>query len=178
MTREEYIRELRARISHLPREEQEAALSYYMEYLEDASDKSMDEIISELGTPQEVAERIIAECVQSKRENGENAAGCLIGILAALTSPVWLPLLFVIGILAFVMLFVVCILIFVFGALAVSLTGAGLWSLFVFPPTGIALIGVGLVFAGLVVLSIMVFVGIGSAAKLIRNALRSHRQKA
>ena len=39
MTREEYIEELRARISHLPKEERESALSYYIEYLEDATDK-------------------------------------------------------------------------------------------------------------------------------------------
>ena len=47
MTREEYIRELRARIAHLPKEEREAAMSYYVEYLEDAADKSMEEIIME-----------------------------------------------------------------------------------------------------------------------------------
>ena len=64
MTREEYIEELRARISHLPKEERESALSYYIEYLEDATDKTMEEIIAELGTPGEVAERIIAECAQ------------------------------------------------------------------------------------------------------------------
>lgn len=67
MTREEYIRELRARIAHLPKEEREAAMSYYVEYLEDAADKSMEEIIMELGTPRDVAERIIADCAQSKR---------------------------------------------------------------------------------------------------------------
>ena len=38
MTREEYIRELRARIAHLPKEEREAAMSYYVEYLEDAAE--------------------------------------------------------------------------------------------------------------------------------------------
>ena len=41
MTREEYIEELRARISHLPKEERESALSYYIEYLEDATDKTV-----------------------------------------------------------------------------------------------------------------------------------------
>ena len=46
MTREEYIEELRARISHLPKEERESALSYYIEYLEDATDKTMEEIIA------------------------------------------------------------------------------------------------------------------------------------
>lgn len=90
MTREEYIEELRARISHLPKEERESALSYYIEYLEDATDKTMEEIVAELGTPGEVAERIIAECAQSNQERGENA-GCLVGALAVLTSPVWLP---------------------------------------------------------------------------------------
>ena len=92
MTREEYIEELRARISHLPKEERESALSYYIEYLEDATDKTMEEIIAELGTPGEVAERIIAECAQSNQERGENA-GCLVGALAVLTtsspSPCW-----------------------------------------------------------------------------------------
>ena len=46
MTREEYIEELRARISHLPKEERESALSYYIEYLEDATDKTMEEIVA------------------------------------------------------------------------------------------------------------------------------------
>ena len=55
MTREEYIEELRARISHLPKEERESALSYYIEYLEDATDKTMEEIVAELGTPGEGA---------------------------------------------------------------------------------------------------------------------------
>ena len=85
MTREEYIEELRARISHLPKEERESALSYYIEYLEDATDKTMEEIIAELGTPGEVAERIIAECAQSNQERGENA-GCLVGALAVLSG--------------------------------------------------------------------------------------------
>ena len=61
MTREEYIEELKARIAHLPLEERDAALSYYIEYLQDADDKTMEEIISELGTPKEGAERSFAE---------------------------------------------------------------------------------------------------------------------
>ncbi len=53
---------------HLPKEEQESALRYYMEYLEDAGDRPMEQIIEELGTPQQVAERIIADCAQSAVE--------------------------------------------------------------------------------------------------------------
>lgn len=98
----------------MPKEERESALSYYIEYLEDATDKTMEEIVAELGTPGEVAERIIAECAQSNQERGENA-GCLVGALAVLTSPVWLPVLFVIFVVGAVLLFVVMLLIFIFG---------------------------------------------------------------
>ena len=127
MTREEYIEELRARISHLPKEERESALSYYIEYLEDATDKTMEEIVAELGTPGEVAERIIAECAQSNQERGENA-GCLVGALAVLTSPVWLPVLFVIFVVGAVLLFVVMLLIFIFGVVAIA-RGADLFGI-------------------------------------------------
>ena len=67
MTKEEYIRELRARISHLPKEEQESALRYYMEYLEDAGDRPMEQIIEELGTPQQVASLQTVPRAQSKK---------------------------------------------------------------------------------------------------------------
>ena len=152
MTREEYIRELRARIAHLPKEEREAAMSYYVEYLEDAADKSMEEIIMELGTPRDVAERIIADCAQSRKEQNSESAGCLVGLLAALTSPIWLPLLFVIGLVGFIFLFVVCILIFVFGVLAVTFVRVGLWLMFVYPPTGLVMVGAGLICAALIIL--------------------------
>ena len=159
MTREEYIRELRARIAHLPKEEREAAMSYYVEYLEDAADKSMEEIIMELGTPRDVAERIIADCAQSKREQNSESAGCLVGLLAALTSPIWLPLLFVIGLVGFIFLFVACIL------------------MFVYPPTGLVMVGAGLICAALIILCVMMFVGVGSAVKLIKNTIHSRRQQ-
>lgn len=72
-----------------------------------------------------MAERIIAECAQSNQERGENA-GCLVGALAVLTSPVWLPVLFVIFVVGAVLLFVVMLLIFIFGVVAIALLGAGL----------------------------------------------------
>ena len=175
MTREEYIEELRARISHLPKEERESALSYYIEYLEDATDKTMEEIIAELGTPGEVAERIIAECAQSNQERGENA-GCLVGALAVLTSPVWLPVLFVIFVVGAVLLFVVMLLIFIFGVVAIALLGAGFWALTAYPPTGIAVLGGALICLGLAMLCVLLFMWAGSALKSLMNAYRSRRQ--
>ena len=91
MTKEEYIRELRARISHLPKEEQESALRYYMEYLEDAGDRPMEQIIEELGTPQQVAERIIADCAGNVGGGDQSglAAGAVCGRYSGCDSVVY-----------------------------------------------------------------------------------------
>ena len=130
MSREEYIAELRARIAHLPREEREAALSYYMEYLEDAQDKSMEEIIAELGTPREVAERIIAGCPLHSGEKG-SSKGCLIGAAALLTSPFWLLFAFIFSIVGFSIFCTVAVLLAVFAVLAVLFIALGIWAMFV-----------------------------------------------
>ena len=135
----------------------------------------MEEIVAELGTPGEVAERIIAECAQSNQERGENA-GCLVGALAVLTSPVWLPVLFVIFVVGAVLLFVVMLLIFIFGVVAIALLGAGFWALTAYPPTGIAVLGGALICLGLAMLCVLLFMWAGSALKSLLNAYRSRRQ--
>ena len=135
----------------------------------------MEEIVAELGTPGEVAERIIAECAQSNQERGENA-GCLGGALAVLTSPVWLPVLFVIFVVGAVLLFVVMLLIFIFGVVAIALLGAGFWALTAYPPTGIAVLGGALICLGLAMLCVLLFMWAGSALKSLMNAYRSRRQ--
>ena len=73
MTKEQYIEELRKRLSSLPETEREAALNYYIEYLEDAGDKTMEEIISELGTPKEVADKILEELLQGGKSSERKA---------------------------------------------------------------------------------------------------------
>lgn len=71
MTKKEYLRELKDRLSHLPREEREEALKYYEEYFEEAGDKTVEEIIDELGTPEEVAEKILADFNQEPGTSSE-----------------------------------------------------------------------------------------------------------
>lgn len=175
MSKEEYIRELRARISHLPREEQESALRYYMEYLEDAGDRPMEQIIEEIGTPQQVAERIIADCAQSAGEEKSAHTGCMLGTLAVVTSPVWLLVLFVAGILGATLLFTVALLIFIFGVVALALIGVGIWSLTLYPPTGIAVLGGALICAGLTLLCIALFWWAAGAVKSVWRTLRQRK---
>ena len=166
MTKEEYIRELRARVSHLPKEEQESALRYYMEYLEDAGDRPMEQIIEELGTPQQVAERIIAESAHT---------GCVLGTLAVVTSPVWLLVLFVAGILGATLLFTIALLIFAFGVVALALIGVGIWSLTLYPATGIAVLGGALICAGLTLLCVALFWWAAGAVKSVWRTIRQRK---
>ena len=109
------------------------------------------------------------------QERGENA-GCLVGALAVLTSPVWLPVLFVIFVVGAVLLFVVMLLIFIFGVVAIALLGAGFWALTAYPPTGIAVLGGALICLGLAMLCVLLFMWAGSALKSLMNAYRSRRQ--
>lgn len=102
--------------------------------------------------------------------------GALVGALAVLTSPVWLPVLFVIFVVGAVLLFVVMLLIFIFGVVAIALLGAGFWALTAYPPTGIAVLGGALICLGLAMLCVLLFMWAGSALKSLMNAYRSRRQ--
>lgn len=177
MSKEEYISELRARIAHLPREEREAAMSYYVEYLEDAGDKSMEEIIAELGTPQQVAERIIADYVQSSRGSGEGqvSKGCLVGLVAVLSSPLWFPLLIAVGAVVFALLLTVLVLLIVFGIVGIFLVGLGIWAIFLHAATGLNMIGGGLILLALMMLMVSLFAAMGSGARTLWNILRRRR---
>ena len=60
MTRNEFIAELRGRLAVLPPEERENALQYYEEYFDDAGPENEQAVIQELGSPENVANRILS----------------------------------------------------------------------------------------------------------------------
>lgn len=62
MTRIEFMAALRGRLSHLPPEEQDAALRYYEEYFDEAA--SEEEAARQLGSPEDIAARILGESAQ------------------------------------------------------------------------------------------------------------------
>lgn len=57
MTREEYLNELRGRLTSLTDDEKTEALQYYSDYFEEADDDQ--KVIGELGTPEEAAAKIM-----------------------------------------------------------------------------------------------------------------------
>ena len=60
MNREEYLKRLSFLLKDLPEEEIEDAIAYYEDYFEDAGPENEQAILKELGSPQELANQIIA----------------------------------------------------------------------------------------------------------------------
>ena len=71
MTRTEFMAALRSRLSHLPAEEQDAALRYYEEYFDEAD--SEEEASRQLGSPEDIAARILGEGAQAQAEQPQTA---------------------------------------------------------------------------------------------------------
>jgi uncharacterized membrane protein len=59
----EFLKNLEENLTELPEEERKNALLYYEEFLQDACDsgKDLDEVIKQLGTPQEIVSFLKAE---------------------------------------------------------------------------------------------------------------------
>lgn len=60
MERKEYMDRLEQLLLVLPKEEREEALQYYTDYFDDAGVDNVDKVISDLGSPEEVAAKIRA----------------------------------------------------------------------------------------------------------------------
>ena len=58
MTKETYLERLEKLLEGMDPKEKEEALAYCREYFEDAQDKDVEQIIKELGTPEEFAEQL------------------------------------------------------------------------------------------------------------------------
>lgn len=69
MSRTEFIRELEILLADVSKEEREEALRYYEDYFEDAGGMEEENVIKQLGTPQQVADIIKADC--GKEGKGE-----------------------------------------------------------------------------------------------------------
>lgn len=180
MTKHEYLRELRARIAHLPREDQEAALTYYEEYFQEVGEDGVQQAIRDLGSPREVAERIIEDCAQrgstgyhrvrregeadyagpsygeSYRSAGDyrpkrQPSGCLVAFLVC-TSIIWVPVLLGIGLAAIGLLFGLLIVLGVLVFVAVVLAEVAVKMIFANLAGGLLTLGYALSSAGLFLL--------------------------
>ncbi|MCF6515324.1 DUF1700 domain-containing protein [Lactobacillus sp. S2-2] len=174
MNSEVYINSLKKSLSKVSEDEKNDAIEFYSEYIQDAGFENISDIEKELGTPKQLARKIIADNaiknddIKSKKgeRSGmfENTKTIWLVILAILATPVAIPVLIIIlalmiGMFAALFGFIVSIIcliivgviftgvIFIFG---VSLIGTK--SLF-----GLGLIGLGFAIIGL---TIVIFSGL------------------
>ncbi len=135
VSKEEYLKKLRAKIKKLPSEEIEEAIDYYREYFDEAGEEDTKSVIARLGSPSYVASQILADYAIKDLDNQnsttkKNVSAIWFIILAILASPIALPLVLVIICLVFTLILVCGVAILTFFILVVSLPISGLFSLF------------------------------------------------
>jgi uncharacterized membrane protein len=158
MNRAEFIAELRKRLRKLPQDEQDNAIAYYEEYLDEAGPEGEQEALAGLGSPAQVAAELISGYAIKNvaAEPGEQASGGLrtlwIVLLAVFALPVALPLAIAAAAVVFSLLlcvFFVCLTLLItaigLAVAGVAMAGFGTLSLFAFPIEALFCLGLGLV---------------------------------
>ncbi len=179
MSRKEFMERLEELLKDIPDNEREEALQYYNDYFDDAGMENEAEVIRDLGSPEQVAQKLKAglgelasvgtpepgqgERKEVEKEKTKKEAGfwkiLSIVLLCILAAPVVLPLA---GVL---LLAAVTVVLALFGAIAgivlsgfaillagIAVLGVGIVQTFATPAIGIAAAGVGCVVAAVGVL--------------------------
>ena len=176
MNRNEYMAALWRALSALPEEERASALRYYEEYFDDAGPENEQQVISDLGAPEKVAEQILADYRELTAVPHQGAGGAsgnpkrrwrgvppwLMIVLVLLAIPVGLPLLGVligvIGAIAGILLAAVAIAIVVVVIIPLTLLITGVilcgfsFALWGIPASAVTTLGCGLALFALGVL--------------------------
>lgn len=154
MDKHEFLTQLKKELMSLPEEEQQRAISYYEEYLEEAK----EEEIKELETPQKIAQSLIDEYgnkdIKNNKKNDMLPLFIILGIFAS-------PFLIAIGCCIFAVLisiwaFVLCFGItgFAFGIVGIALMVLSCIALFTSFSTFLFLLGTSLL---CIALSLLLF---------------------
>lgn len=176
MNKQEFIANLRAKLSGLPKQDVEERLVFYREMIEDRVEEGVteEEAVSEIGSVDEIALQIIADIpltkIAKERIKPKKRLAAWEIVLLALGSPVWLSLL-IAAIAVILSLYaslwsVIVSLWTVFVALVASfLVGVAVGIVFAVTGngfTGVAMVGAGIICAGL---AIFFFFGCKAATK-------------
>ena len=166
MRRQEFMKELEHLLRGVPESEKIDALAYYNDYFDEAGMENEELVIRELGSPQQVADKILAEYGRtsqgSPNAGGAKATGIsksnkiLLIILLVLTCPFW------IGLVAGAFGVVVAVLASIFG-IVVGFGGAGIGLIV----GGIACLVAGLLRVTIVPVEGLVIIAVGSVLIVI-----------
>lgn len=204
MTREEYMHTLEGCLYALSPEERAAAIQYYTEYFDDAGEENEQQVMEQLGLPQEVAKQILKDFsadrypVSAYRPSGagagrEKSAPCWwMVLIAVIALPVVLPLAVAIFAVLFGLLLTALILVAALAAVMIALILAGIvgtfgsllhlcgWSLYPWQgwiSVGTALLSLGM---GILLLPLCFWIfrrGVPGAYRRIRGLLARDRKR-
>jgi len=176
MRKQEFLAELEAGLSALPRDDIEERLTFYSEMIDDRMEEGIPEeqAVAEIGTVEEVISRIVAETPLSRlvreKVKPKRALGTGVMVLLILGSPIWVSLIIaalsvILAVYAVVWALVISLWALEASLAACSLVGLLTTDLYVLQgnvPSGIAIFGVGIFCAGL---TILLFFGCWGATK-------------
>ncbi len=91
LNKDQYLSELEVRLQPLGRRERLSAMEYWTEYIEDAGEEDWQEVAGRLGSPRELAARILREAGIAPEESPRRRIA--LWVLTILGSPLWLCLL-------------------------------------------------------------------------------------
>ena len=156
MNRLEYLTQMRRLLEDggLAEDEINDAMGFYEEIFLDAGTAHEAETAANLGSPEELANKILQDSDPSQArdtdnkvpQNGNSLSKLLVIII---TSPIWFSLMCAFAAIALAILCALLSIIVAVFATGFSLTIGGIVTLFTVYPAGIALIGAGLICIGL-----------------------------
>lgn len=161
MNKEDFLRELEHELLSLDEYERADAISYYVEFFDEAGVENEAQVLEELGSPKHIAAQIKAESAFKKaNENPQNVKKNMhafwVGLGAVCAAPIAVPLI-IVGIAVLLVFFIVlCALLgslficaFAFAICAVIFLISSIFIFFMHPPTALLVLGAAFILAGL-----------------------------
>lgn len=164
MNKQQFFEYLQHEIRSLPRGEQEKAIFYYREIIDDSMEEGLseEEAVARLGNVSDVVREIFISSDERRKASIPTGRKVLISILLALGFPIWGSLVLVLLSLVLVAFILVWIPLIILGSLALAFFLAGIWAIVGSPflfvtaaPAGIAQLGAGITVLGLSILSVI-----------------------
>lgn len=175
MNRLEYLTKLRQCLEEggLAKFELEDALRFYEEIFLDAGVEHESETSENLGSPEELARKILldndihadgnpvfqmdeainpeqqAQYKAQQNQNGNSLSVLAKVLILAITFPIWFPVVCTVGALAFAFVVTALALIFAFFAAGIGLLVGGVVSIIYVPPVGLIMLGSGIILMSL-----------------------------
>jgi len=164
VNKQQFFNFLRHEIRSLPKGEQEKAIFYYREIIDDSMEEGLTEedAVARLGNPADLVREIFISSDERRKASIPTGRKVLISILLALGFPIWGSLLLVLLSLVLVAFILAWVPLIVLGSMALAFFLSGIWAIIGSPfmiaasaPAGIAQLGAGIAVLGLSILSVI-----------------------